>query len=180
MALIKCEDCGNQVSTNAKTCPKCGAKTERINRGKWFVVVLATVGVVSCISKQQDHDSERAAAKAVIQAEKSPEQIAGEKAFEDRQAAEKLKKEAEFQLVVAGARYIKENTKNPDSFKLNSATWMAGGAICYEYRATNSFNAIVPGKTVIIKAKVSHQASEWNKHCAGKSGIDYGYADHAL
>ncbi len=26
MALIKCVECGNEVSTTAKTCPKCGAK----------------------------------------------------------------------------------------------------------------------------------------------------------
>ncbi len=26
MALIKCQECGNEVSTTAKTCPKCGAK----------------------------------------------------------------------------------------------------------------------------------------------------------
>lgn len=26
MALIKCKECGNEVSTEAKTCPKCGAR----------------------------------------------------------------------------------------------------------------------------------------------------------
>ncbi|WP_394854470.1 zinc-ribbon domain-containing protein [Shewanella xiamenensis] len=26
MALVKCKECGEQVSTKAKSCPKCGAK----------------------------------------------------------------------------------------------------------------------------------------------------------
>ncbi|WP_412514572.1 MULTISPECIES: zinc-ribbon domain-containing protein [Shewanella] len=26
MALVKCKECGEEVSTKAKTCPKCGAK----------------------------------------------------------------------------------------------------------------------------------------------------------
>lgn len=28
MALIKCKECGNEVSTEAKTCPKCGARVK--------------------------------------------------------------------------------------------------------------------------------------------------------
>ena len=180
MALINCKECDNQVSTDAKACPKCGAKVPESNRGRWFVVVLATVGIVSCLAKEQTGDAERAAAKAVVEGQKTPESLAREQSFKDQQAAEKMKKEAEFQIVVAGARYIKKSAKNPDSFKLNSAAMMPSGAICYEYRATNSFNAIVPGTTVIIKGKVSQQASDWNKYCGGKSGTDYSNAEYAL
>ena len=27
MALIKCKECGNEISSSAKTCPHCGVKT---------------------------------------------------------------------------------------------------------------------------------------------------------
>jgi zinc-ribbon domain len=29
MALVKCRECGNEVSIEAKTCPKCGARTRK-------------------------------------------------------------------------------------------------------------------------------------------------------
>ncbi len=40
MALINCKECGNEISNNAKVCPKCGAKN--INKG----VVLATIATI--------------------------------------------------------------------------------------------------------------------------------------
>lgn len=43
MALLTCKDCGTQVSTSAKACPKCGAK---IPKTKWWLwVPLAVVFV---------------------------------------------------------------------------------------------------------------------------------------
>jgi hypothetical protein len=29
MALIRCQECGHEISTSAKSCPKCGAKQRR-------------------------------------------------------------------------------------------------------------------------------------------------------
>jgi hypothetical protein len=41
MALIKCKECGNQVSSSAKSCPKCGAKIKSSGCfGKLFKIVL--------------------------------------------------------------------------------------------------------------------------------------------
>jgi hypothetical protein len=34
MALVACKECGNEVSTTAKACPKCGAK---VPRTKWWL-----------------------------------------------------------------------------------------------------------------------------------------------
>lgn len=31
MALVKCKDCGNEMSTDAKKCPKCGANPPNID-----------------------------------------------------------------------------------------------------------------------------------------------------
>lgn len=175
MALIKCHECGNQVSTDAKTCPQCGAKIrKRHSKGQWLLIGLATVGIVSCIAKTQGNTDRRTNELSAAEAKKSPEQKTAE-------AAEKLKKEAEFQRVVAGAKVIKQGTKNPDSFNLNSATLMADGSICYEYRATNSFNAVVPGKLVITKNnKTTQKGRDWNKFCGGKTGTDYSHARQAI
>lgn len=41
MALIKCKECGNQVSSSAKSCPKCGAKIKSSGCfGKLFKIAL--------------------------------------------------------------------------------------------------------------------------------------------
>lgn len=40
MALVKCKECGNEVSTEAKTCPKCGAPVARKPIGCGSAIVL--------------------------------------------------------------------------------------------------------------------------------------------
>lgn len=53
MSLIKCKDCGNEMSSEAKACPKCGAPPPK--RTSPFSVVLAilvTIGVVQCVARE--------------------------------------------------------------------------------------------------------------------------------
>lgn len=46
MALAKCKECGEQVSTKAEACPKCGAKRpKKTSAVTWFVLVLIIFGV---------------------------------------------------------------------------------------------------------------------------------------
>ena len=174
MALVKCQECGNQISTDAKACPQCGAKARPAHsKGQWLFIGLATIGIVSCIAKSQTDTEQSAAALSAVESQKSPEQRLAEK-------AQKAKSEAEFQSVVKGAKMLKSSMKNPDSFKLNSAIKMDDGTICYQYRSTNSFNAIVPGYFVSFANKGSQSVGDWNKFCAEKSGTDYSHARQAL
>lgn len=39
MALIACKECGNEVSSQAKACPKCGAKVSVPGRRLWIPVL---------------------------------------------------------------------------------------------------------------------------------------------
>jgi hypothetical protein len=40
MALVKCKECGEEISTKAKTCPKCAAKApKKISLFTWFVLI---------------------------------------------------------------------------------------------------------------------------------------------
>lgn len=44
MALIKCKECGNQISSSAKSCPKCGAKVKSSGCfGKLFKIAIYIV-----------------------------------------------------------------------------------------------------------------------------------------
>ncbi|MCU4517791.1 zinc ribbon domain-containing protein [Acinetobacter radioresistens] len=69
MALIKCKECGHQISKNAETCPNCGAKNKK-NVPTWLaVLVLIVVGIamIQCIN--QNHNKRLATESA---AEDSP------------------------------------------------------------------------------------------------------------
>lgn len=50
MALIKCHECGTEVSTEAKTCPKCGAKVKKpMGAGTILLIGLVTIVVLSAM-----------------------------------------------------------------------------------------------------------------------------------
>ena len=48
MALIKCKECGTEVSSKAKSCPKCGAKpAKKTSLITWFVLIIIAYLVYS-------------------------------------------------------------------------------------------------------------------------------------
>lgn len=163
MSLVKCRECGAQVSTSAVSCPGCGAKAKKTGMFTWFVGGLALVGVLSAVISGTGAPSRPAVPV------KSAEQLAEEQA-----------KEAVFQKVVTGARLLKQGSKNPASFQLEKAAVMVDGSICYQYRGTNSFNATVLEQYVVSSKGGSKDASAWNKYCGGKSGEDFTHAKNAL
>jgi RNA polymerase subunit RPABC4/transcription elongation factor Spt4 len=46
MALVKCKECGEQVSTSAKACPKCGAKPPKKTSVLTWIVLVIVIFVV--------------------------------------------------------------------------------------------------------------------------------------
>jgi len=50
MALKKCKECGNEVSSKAKTCPKCGAPVKKeIGCGTGLIIILAFLIIIPAI-----------------------------------------------------------------------------------------------------------------------------------
>ena len=158
MALVKCKDCGKEISPSAKTCPNCGAPVPKgTSTATWVIGGFFSLIVASCIFRQAEVPGTTVA--------KAPADPA---------------KEARFQSVVAGARWSKNSMKNPKSFELVSATMPDSATACYVYRGTNSFNAVVTQRHVISNAVNSGEPDAWNRHCEGRSGEDFSYARHAL
>lgn len=95
-------------------------------------------------------------------------------------------KEARFQSDVRAVRALKAGMKNPDSFTLESALQMDDGTLCVTYRATNSFNAIVPGHAVVTGGKITTSdggnsfVAIWNARCGSKRGVDVKHLRMAL
>ena len=49
MALTKCHECGQDVSTQAKACPTCGAQVKKPSGARLGLFLLAVLGVLSLI-----------------------------------------------------------------------------------------------------------------------------------
>lgn len=85
--------------------------------------------------------------------------------------ADKALRERYFQEAAVYGTALKKSMKNPDSFKLEEVRRTGEGFYCFEYRATNSFNAMIPGKALFGKGTAASSdesgkfAGLWNKHC---------------
>lgn len=184
MALIRCKACSANISEKAKTCPQCGEPTpKKTSMFTWVVGGFFALVIAMSINASYKADEQRAAdtaQKSAKLAAMSPqERLDAEKAEAVRVAAA-TQKERDFQAVVLGAKLVKASTKNPASFELLKAGKTDGGALCYTYRGTNSFNAVVPGTYVIAQNVSSNTAEAWSKHCANKNMTDFSYARQAL
>lgn len=169
MALIKCHECGNEVSTEAKVCPKCGAKvvvpkTKKPTSTSTKVIgVLGVIAVIAVISSTKQQNEQLAEAKSNL----TPEQKAAN-----------AKRDAQLQWAAMGAIDLKKHMKDPEAFDLTSLYVTKSGYGCYEYRAKNSFGAILPSSAVLTpKGKMftkEHQEGEftktWNRECTQSGG----------
>jgi predicted nucleic acid-binding Zn-ribbon protein len=175
MAITKCTECGGVVSDQAKACPTCGAKPRKpaSKLGIVFALIVLAVILKAVFSEDPERDARRAKA-AAAEAALTPEYRADRKAEQDRASKQ-------IDRAYATIPVLKKTMKNPDSFKLDSALSTPAGALCFEYRGTNTFNAIVPAKAVVAPgatqvATGSDQqvAVAWNKHCANTAGDEIG------
>lgn len=158
MALVKCTDCGREISYSAKACPHCGAKPPKKPAGraaKLVVIVLGVVVVGGIVATQQAQQDEAARVAALPQAER--EALALERDNQARRVA----------LAMTAAGAIKKAAKNPDSIKFDTMNVNEKATVaCAEYRGTNSFNAVVRQATVFVDGKgSSSDSAAWNKHC---------------
>lgn len=156
MALAKCKECGGQVSTEAKACPACGAPPPKQTSTATLVIgAIFALVVASCVAHQVDRPA------------------AGQKSAAEKQ------EDADLGRAIAAGRVLKKGMKDPASFKVESFVSYPGGAACYEYRAKNSFGAVVPGKAVFDGASTLLTADDkerkafvslWNQTCTGPGG----------
>lgn len=167
MALIKCAECGHQISTDAKACPSCGAKPpKRTSLLTWALGGLFAIGVIGAVANSGRSNNEATPAKAL-----SPE--------EAKQAEARKLQEAG---ALHGARTLKASMKDPESFELKQLLLMTDGTACYTYRAKNSFNATLQSSAVLTQGKAMQFLVEskdgnrfvttWNAKCAKATGDD--------
>ncbi|MGV0960131.1 MAG: hypothetical protein ACOYB1_09870 [Limnohabitans sp.] len=155
-----CKDCKSKIHKDARICPIC-KKKQKISIFWKIITVLMVFGLIGIAMdtlKSQNGNN---------QTTKTPAQIEQQKIDT-----------ALFQADVQKIRALKASMKNPDSFNLISALRIDKTMVlCVEYRATNSFNAIITERKAISK---DFSFTDWTSQCAGKSGIEMKAIRHAL
>ena len=131
MALTKCKECGNEISTKAEACPKCGAKRPKATSGfTWIMGGLVGLMVYSCIAvshKANEARDNMAAAEAVSAqanaariAKLTPEQRAAEEKRQAEAAEKKAIEDAKTTVAYACRELVTKQLKDPDSAKWES------------------------------------------------------------
>jgi hypothetical protein len=162
MPLIKCKECGGQVSAKAQNCPHCGGKLpKKTSMLTWIIggCFAAALGAGIIQSNQE------AQHKQAVEAAKSPEQRAAE-------AQAKATRDAQAKFAVTAIQGVRAAMKDPDSFRLVDAILMDDGTLCMTDRAKNSFNATVTDNIAVLK---NFKTGVWNKTCGGKTGKNMNY-----
>lgn len=154
MALIKCRECGKEVSTNAAACQNCGNKLpKRTSVARWIVGGLFLFFVVTCaLNVQKYKDAEEARIAALTPEQKAAKAESAE--FDSsKYACEVL---------------IKKTLHDPDSAEFDPADSFPArrlGPHSYlvqvKLRAKNAFNAL---RYTSMNCTVSLENGNWIAH----------------
>jgi uncharacterized OB-fold protein len=180
MALIKCNECSNEVSSLAATCPKCGApiksvapitpeknlKRETRPAAKVAGIVLLILAAIAFFIPKKEAERPRPQAAAAISLAKPPEMTAAEK-------AKKAQEDERDKRIMTSALYIKHRLRDPDSlvweYFLSNET---GDLLCIGYRAKNGFGGMNREHAVVVGTKISTVAANVKKYCNAASGLE--------
>lgn len=185
MAIRSCIECKKEVSTRAIACPNCGAQQpKKTSFTAWLFAglfaLVAITGVVASVQINSEKEAIRAAAQAAESkriAALTPAQKLAEdekKKADEKAAKEKSDKFAlRAPLALLGAKQLKASAKDPATFEFQSIYLAEDGSACYEYRAKNSFGAVLPNSAFMdLKGKIllkEHDGNKfvkaWNKSC---------------
>lgn len=171
MAMIKCKECKSDISSNAVACPKCGAKVPQ-SIGAIKMIGFAIVASIcfpvfySCGTVMNKFGEAGDKLKAEEDA-KSPAQKV-------REAQERLREEAQSSIAMDTVALVKKHAKNPDSVKFSYLGVNSdSNLVCGTYRATNSFNAVVPGVVVVRNHNASFSGADAKKYCENAALTDF-------
>lgn len=161
MALIKCRECGKDISTEAKACPHCGAKPPY--RPSLAFILIAGLLVVFGVKSSFDRDS-------TPPPPKTAEQIAQDEAEQRRH------------LVVAiTAKKLKNAMREPESVEwMDMGTDEKAELVCLRYRARNGFGGMAVETMTVTTKEAGPEAALWNRHCTRGGLYDMLYVRNGI
>jgi len=139
MALIKCKECGKEISSEAGACPNCGHKKPKATSGvTWVIAGLIMIGVVGAIWDSGEKEDREAARLAAMTPEQRASEATVKAATEQRSSAQYACKE-----------FVKRTLNDPDAAQFDDAsTYFTEKQAADKFRvevtvrAKNGFNAL--------------------------------------
>lgn len=157
MTMTTCKECGNDLSTKAESCPKCGAKVARDSLFAKLLLLAVGVGIFGSMVGGGSSPSSTSPQTAPKTNEKSPEEAAKDAAHTRR-----------FLIATVVVQALKSAARDPDSLKIDSLRVSDDAKIaCSEYRARNGFGGMNREIIVFVNGKAKSDAATWNKRCTG-------------
>lgn len=164
--------CGTEVAKSHRFCSTCGLQFGNRSAAKSLLILLAVIIVGSILSTVGVPKLSPALWAALQKQEATQEK--------EEQAQQKTEADNDAKVLAAsiGARTLREDMRNPDSFKLVQVLIMKDNTVCYEYRAQNGFGGMNIGDAVLSPNGTMKTSEEpgftplWNKRCLNKIGKD--------
>ena len=129
MALTKCKECGNEVSTEAKNCPKCGAPVpKKTSPIAWVIAGIVGFAIFSAVYDSNTSAPPQAPAKRAMTIDKSPAKQAERKKF-----MEKLKSQGLIQKVDTMGGNLPKIYVRPTFYNLDLDTKQTFVSVVYAY-----------------------------------------------
>jgi hypothetical protein len=166
--LIKCQECGREVSDSAASCPGCGSPIKRADatgRGAsgnstsagclagcatLIVIIAILVSLSQCSQFGGSSEAPNPAASS------TPSKAEAADTFRTKMGA----------IAVAS---LKNALRDPDSLVVESVLVSDDGKYsCLTYRAKNGFGGMNRDTVVFTVAGGDESSRGWNRHCAGK------------
>lgn len=164
MAMINCGECGASVSTEAKSCPACGANRKVFKRAagakkpmSWLKKIGIFFGVMFGLGLIGQ----------VVTGGSGPTPAAQGESEKERQADAQRGS-----VAMLSAKALKDSLRNPESLAfVYIHTNDDGSVVCMKYRAQNGFGGMNVGYVVYRDGLPSDTPSVFNKNCAHKKNM---------
>lgn len=157
MALIQCRECKQQISTEAKHCPQCGASAPT----NWSGILIAVfvglpIAYLLSIAGNGSNQSSRSVP--------TPPPV---KTEAEIQADNRLR------VAFVNVAALRSSLRDPDSLAIDQyGISEDGGTSCVTYRAKNGFGGMNKEMVVLNGDGASRKEKDWNRLCAGKELLD--------
>jgi rRNA maturation endonuclease Nob1 len=160
MAIINCGECGASVSTEAKSCPGCGANRKVFRR---------PAGAKKPMSWPKKFGIAFGAMLGLGLIGQIAAGVSGTNpAVQTENAQDKQTKHRDYQAYLA-AKTVKASLRNPDSLSFEQILANDDGSvICMTYRAQNGFGGMNIEHVVFKDGEPSQSQASWHARCAHK------------
>ncbi|HEY3658239.1 MAG TPA: hypothetical protein VGL34_24990 [Steroidobacteraceae bacterium] len=155
MALVKCRECGKQISSDAEACPSCGRKKPKATSTlTWIIAGIFAFSIITAISNSGKSEDAEAARLAAMTPEQRASEATVKAATEKRSSAQYACKE-----------FVKRSLNDPDAAQFDDASAYFTEKQAVDkfrvevtVRAKNGFNAL---RHITVNCVTQQTGGKW-------------------